>query len=77
MSFLARKILFILLLTIYTINLLTTEFSVAHWSEHPTSVYGRSWVQFSSGTQIFFCVLLSTNIISFIILTIYVSLIFN
>ena len=77
MSFLARKILFILLLTIYTINLLTTEFSVAQWSEHLTSVYGRSWVQFPSGAQIFFCVLLSTHIISFIILTIYVSLIFN
>ena len=67
MSFLARKILFILLLTIYTINLLTTEFSVAQWLEHPTSVYGRSWVQFPSGAQIFFCVLLSTHIISFII----------
>ena len=31
-------------------------------------VYGRSWVQFLSGTQnFFFCVLLSTHIISFII----------
>ena len=56
MSFLARKILFILLLTIYTIDLLTTEISVAQWSEHPTSVNGRSWVQFPSGTQIFFSV---------------------
>ena len=77
MSFLARKILFILLLTIYTIDLLTTEISVAQWSEHPTSVNGRSWVQFPSGTQIFFFCVLSTHIILFILLTIYVSLIFN
>ena len=35
-------------------DLLTTEFSVAQWLEHPTSVYGRSWIQFPSGTQIFF-----------------------
>ena len=41
-------------------DLLTTEFSVAQWLEHSTSVYGRSWVQFPSGTQIFSCSSLHT-----------------